>query len=136
MNIKTVKTLTDFFNSKKEIEIAILYGSFAKGTETNESDIDLAVSLASPLTAQDKISYIDELSLLTHKTIDLVDLREIHVPLSQEVFLTGKVIKNKNKSFWEWLIRRMIYEVSDFLPMRRKEQINRIKKFIGNKSHE
>src|SRR6056297_2003614 len=41
--IKTAKRYVESISSKFEIESAILFGSFAKGTNNQDSDIDIAI---------------------------------------------------------------------------------------------
>lgn len=38
-----------------ELELAMLFGSVARGTATAESDLDIAVSAGSPLGVEDRI---------------------------------------------------------------------------------
>ncbi len=126
MDNSLISLITRYVSKRDDIQIAVLYGSFASGRETGQSDVDLAVATSHALSAEEKIEMIDELSLLTGRTIDLVDLRQIHPPLSQEVLSAGKILKNSDRRFWESLVLRMLYEVADFLPLKRKEQYKRI----------
>ncbi len=41
--IKTAKRYVELISSKFQIESAILFGSFAKGTNNQDSDIDIAI---------------------------------------------------------------------------------------------
>lgn len=61
-----------------EIETAILFSSYAKGTENIHSDIDLANQLSSGKTIQtgEKLDYLAQLGKFLESDIDLIDLRK------------------------------------------------------------
>lgn len=126
-----IKKLTEYFQSEKSIRAAILYGSFASGKQTSHSDIDLGVYLETPLTVEMKEKIISDLALQFHRPIDVLDLNNIHVPLSQEVLTKGIWIKLDEKPIKERLVKKMIYEVADFLPLKTKMQLTKIKRFIN-----
>lgn len=48
-----------------DIRLAILFGSLAGARATPRSDLDLAVQMDAPLTAETRISLIDDLSQAT-----------------------------------------------------------------------
>lgn len=125
-----VPILTEYFQSDSSIKAAILYGSFASGKQNPNSDIDLSVYLDSPLTAEKKEQIISDLALQFHRPIDVTDLNNVHVPLSQEILTKGLWIKLEDKALREKLVKKMIYEVADFLPAKTKIQIDKIKRFI------
>ena len=47
---ETIQLITDWLTQQSTIQLALLFGSFAKGTHTKNSDIDLAIELDNPLT--------------------------------------------------------------------------------------
>jgi len=55
-----IKNLQTWLEDNDTIEVAILFGSYAKETQTIHSDLDLAITLTSrrSLTAKQKIDYI------------------------------------------------------------------------------
>ena len=89
------KQLISWLNAQKEIELAILFGSYAIGTENNQSDIDLGFQLVSGtrLTATEKLNYLITLGKLLGKEIDLVDLKTVGQPLSLQSQL--EILKDK-----------------------------------------
>ena len=77
MNTAIIEKLTAFFDAKSEIILAMLYGSCARGTETDKSDVDIAVAMSEALHLDDRLSLQLELSLLLQREVDLVDIRKI-----------------------------------------------------------
>ena len=77
MNTAIIEKLTAFFDAKTEIILAMLYGSCSRETETDKSDVDIAVAMPELLTLDDRLSLHLELSLLLKREIDLVDIRKI-----------------------------------------------------------
>ena len=124
-------TIKNYFKEIPEVTSVILYGSYAQGRQNPQSDIDLGIATKSGLTAELKIKIISELSLIFHKTIDIVDIQNIHVPLLQEILTKGTWLLLDSNSVKEKLIQRMIYEVADLQPMREKIQTEKIKRFTA-----
>lgn len=72
---RTINELIEYFNTKPEIEKVMIYGSRAKGTFHNGSDIDFAIWT----DAHDKITtIIDELDELpTPYKFDVTDFKTL-----------------------------------------------------------
>ena len=64
MNTAIIEKLTAFFDAKPEIILAMLYGSYSRGTQTEASDVDIAVAMSEILTLDDRLSLQLELSFL------------------------------------------------------------------------
>ncbi len=64
-----------------QIQMALLFGSVASGSQHQNSDLDIAVTANQALTAQDKIAMIGALAESTGRPIDLVDLKVAGEPL-------------------------------------------------------
>jgi len=73
-----------------------LYGSFAHGTQTQKSDIDLAVLLPHRIARQAGMLALHQTHLdlesIARRTVDLVNLRLVPVVLQNQVVFTGRVI--------------------------------------------
>ena len=69
------KQLTIWLTEHAGIDMAILFGSYATGTENSHSDIDLAVQLASGeiMLAKEKLNYLEQLGKLLEININLID---------------------------------------------------------------
>ena len=93
MNTAIIEKLTAFFDAKPGIILAMLYGSCARGTETDKSDVDIAVAMSEALHLDDRLSLQLELSLLLQREVDLVDIRKIAGLLHYKVFTEGVCVK-------------------------------------------
>jgi predicted nucleotidyltransferase len=115
MNI--VDALDTWLKAHSEIELAILFGSYAKGNATQLSDVDVAIQLASGrcLDADDKVSYLDDLSCLLRKNIDLVDLRVVGQPLLSQIMKYGQCLVGKQQAFGLLAVRN-VNSAQDFMP--------------------
>lgn len=76
------------YNIKK----AVLFGSAAKGTDTENSDIDLLVD--SGLTGLRFVGFLEEVRNVAGTEVDLLDVRHIEKgsPVDHEIANTGIVI--------------------------------------------
>jgi len=130
MNIREL--LKVWLIEHSEIELAILFGSNAVGTATELSDVDLAIQLSSgqALQAEDKINYLDELSQLFNKSIDLVDLRAIGQPLLSQVVIHGECLVGE--SLFSQLAIRNVNSSQDFMPSIERMLTTRRDRWLAN----
>lgn len=63
---------------KYHAEYAILFGSYARGEETEDSDIDVIVVGGVNFRAKDIFAFGEELHLLTKKNVDAFEIREVN----------------------------------------------------------
>lgn len=98
-----------------DIQLAIVFGSVARGNAHRESDIDVAVQAARPLTAQDKLHLIDDLAVATGRPVDLIDLRTAGEPLLGQILAHGTRIRGHDDDYAE-LVLRHVYASEDFMP--------------------
>lgn len=127
-----MEKLKTFFLSKPDIKIVIVYGSFASGKQTAESDLDLAIAGEKPFANEKLQQLVEELALFVLRPIDLVDLNVIHAPLTQEILTKGKIIKKTDLNLHVDLVNRMLREVTDFLPLKRQIQTSKLKRFLND----
>jgi predicted nucleotidyltransferase len=69
-----------------------VYGSFARGDDSPESDIDLALLLPPDEKIDDLLSVISDVSTRVHREVDLVDLRRVSDVLRREVLAEGQTL--------------------------------------------
>lgn len=115
-----VEKLKSFFDLKPEIILAMLYGSYARGTEHKNSDVDIAVAAHDVLTLDYRLSLQLELSILLKKEIDLVDIRKIDGLLHYKVFTEGiciKKIKKHGETLFHKNFMSALYWYEDFYPI-------------------
>jgi uncharacterized protein len=133
MNTDKEKKLTTWLIKHVEIEMAILFGSYAKGTENNYSDIDLAIQLSSGETiqAEQKLDYLTQLVKLLETDIDLIDLKKVGQPLLSQIIKHGKRLKGQQAQYIELTIKN-INTTQDFMPYIERMMTERRKRWLTN----
>jgi predicted nucleotidyltransferase len=111
------KQLQLWLDNNNEIDIAILFGSYAKGTQSPQSDLDLAIQLVSGLNiiASKKLDYIEQIGSILLINIDLIDLRTVGQPLLSQIMKYGKLLKGNQLQYAELAIKN-VNTGQDFLP--------------------
>ncbi|MDW0114675.1 nucleotidyltransferase domain-containing protein [Sporosarcina saromensis] len=92
---------------KQEVNPAfiILFGSFAKDTVREESDIDLAYFSSKQLSSYDRFLLSNELALIGGREVDLVDIRNIDTVFTMQIFAHGIPIYIEDEN--EYIRQRM-----------------------------
>ena len=129
-NSTSLGGIQNFLDSDNAIELAILFGSFATGTQRIGSDIDLAIQLHNPLTAEQKLSYLEKLQGCTDVEVDLVDLRRAGQPLLSQIMKYGELLKGDSHHYAELAIRN-INTATDFLPYVRRMMRERRERLLN-----
>ena len=75
--IDEIKVLVSSLVKKYNAEYAILFGSYARGEATRESDIDIIIVGGTNFSAMDVLAFGEELRELTNKKVDAFELREV-----------------------------------------------------------
>ncbi len=113
----------------EQLKCVVLYGSFARGTYTGDSDIDLAACYNHKMTSDEYFKLTMSLSDVTDRKIDFVDLYSVYPPHSQEIFKYGEWIK-KDSILFAQILSRTLAEEKDFLPIKTKIQKIQLKRFL------
>jgi predicted nucleotidyltransferase len=103
-----------------EIRIAIVYGSFASGRQTDRSDLDLAVASQSPLSDEVKVDWITRLGAALGREIDLIDLNSATGTVLKEALTRGKTVLNQDVDLFARILKRMLLDEADFQETRRR----------------
>lgn len=92
---------------KQEVNPAfiILFGSFAKETVREESDIDLAYFSSKQLSSYDRFLLSNELALIGEREVDLIDIKEIDTVFTMQIFAHGIPIYIEDEN--EFIRQRM-----------------------------
>lgn len=117
-------------NQHGGIRLAILFGSLALGRATPESDLDLAVLMAAPLSAETRMALIGELSQAIGRPVDLIDLRTTGESVLGQILKHGVRLFGSDGDYAE-LIKRHLFEEADFMPYRRRILTERRQAWIG-----
>lgn len=114
------------FTTAREILLAALpdawaiyaYGSFARGDEWPDSDLDLAVLLPPGQQIPDKLELLGRISRQVHREVDLVSLRDAGLDLARELLRDGKpLIIRREADTLAWEAERMT-DYAQFSPRR------------------
>jgi predicted nucleotidyltransferase len=115
-----------------EIRIAIAFGSVGQGRATASSDLDIAVLCKKEISCDLRASLITILARATGRPIDLVDLGRAGEPLLGEILTTGRRILSRDDAAYAELLRKHLFDATDFLPYRNRILAERRKQWIGN----
>jgi len=96
MNMKHIRSI---LQSYEEIELGYLFGSQAKGTATNTSDVDIGIVLqrGTSYTYKDRVDLALEIEDVVNKEVDLKILNDAHPRFLNQVLTYGKLIYKKNE---------------------------------------
>lgn len=111
-----------------EIQVAMVYGSFARGKESPSSDLDLAVAGAKALSADQKVDLINRLSSRLAREIDLIDLGTVTGTVAKEALTTGRLLFNRDPQRLAGILSRLMVEEEDFQKLRARLMSDRRKK--------
>ena len=112
------------------MRLAILFGSLANAQARPQSDLDLAVLMEAPLSAESKMTLISELSQAIGRPVDLIDLRVAGEPLLGQILKHGVRLLGSDNDYAE-LVKRHLFEEADFMPYRRRILAERRLAWIG-----
>jgi len=109
--------LMKWLQGHSEIELAMLFGSYAKGTATKSSDVDIALQLSGGgvICAEKKMEYLNQLSLIVNTMVDIVDLRTVGQPLLAQIMKYGKCLVGSKEVFSQLAVRN-VNSTEDFTP--------------------
>lgn len=105
MNEAVVEALREAIASRTEVRLAILFGSVARGTERESSDVDLAV-LARDL---DPLALSRDLGRSLRREVQVLDLETVGYPMLQAIVRDGIVVaENERGCAARWRSRALI----------------------------
>ncbi|MBK6854418.1 MAG: nucleotidyltransferase domain-containing protein [Burkholderiales bacterium] len=128
--MQAVPQIESVVNSHPELDVVLLFGSMATGKGRPDSDVDLAVQAAQPLSAGQKMALIADFAEATGRAVDLVDLRTAGEPLLGQILDHGRRIRCSNAAYAE-LLRRHLFDTEDFMPYVTRMLAERRKAWIG-----
>ncbi len=107
--------ISELLARDNDISLAIVFGSIAKGTQGNNSDLDIALLLTSPLNSHKKLALLGTLSDMLGRPVDLIDLQTVGEPLLIQILQYGKCVKG-SRSDLAAIALKNVYANEDFLP--------------------
>ncbi len=109
-----------FFSDKSHVVSAYIFGSYARGCNTPESDVDIAI-LCTPGYVLDPLDLIDwkqALSELLHKEVDLVCLNNISPILGMQVQQCKKTVFAKNETLSSLYLMKLFSDYAELKELR------------------
>jgi len=122
-----LELIKNFILNKIECSAIILFGSYARGTQNSESDIDIAIKPKNKIDKKQLFYLSQELEDIIKKQIDLIDLNNIGDGFRYEILINGKIIYCEDQFEFE-LYRLDMYREYLELNESRKDIIEQIKK--------
>lgn len=126
-----LQRLREWLAGQESVRLAMVYGSFADGTQTDASDLDLALAGDRKLTLDQKVEYADQASKLTGREVDLIDLRAATGTVLQEAVTRGVILKKTDPLILAAVLKRMWLDHEDFEKQRQRMLAERRKKVLG-----
>ena len=102
------------------------------GQATYSSDLDIAILCDHTISSDLKSTLISVLARATGRPVDLVDLTRAGEPLLGEILKNGTRFLSRDDSAYAELIRKHLFDATDFLPYRNRILAERRRKWIGN----
>lgn len=122
-----IKLINTTILNKVQCEAIVLFGSYSRGTQSNESDIDIAIKPEKEISKKDLFYLSQELEDIIKKDIDLVNLDNINDSFRYEILINGKTIFCKDELKFEMYKLDMYREYLE-LNESRKDIINNLKR--------
>lgn len=96
-NINGIRSLLVPVFKRYPVQEAVLFGSYAKGTATEYSDVDLMVD--SGLTGLEFCGLLEDIVTVLNKEVDLIDVQQIRKgsPIDIEIQKTGVMIYERQR---------------------------------------
>jgi predicted nucleotidyltransferase len=132
------KQLEPFFEDRREVNFAYLFGSSAEGSETLLSDIDIAVSVEKSMLEERNYSYGYAahltallMQLLKTNRVDVAILEEAPPALKYVVFSRGLLLFRRDRDQEMKAFVKAFHEYQDTAPLRRIQQFY-LQKYLKN----
>jgi uncharacterized protein len=129
-NDPELASLRDALQDDAEVLLAYAFGSLAGGRASPDSDADVAVLAARPLDAEHRRALIRSVADVTGRPVDLLDLRDAGMPLLRIVLTEGRELFCRDRREKDRVIAKMLTDVEDFLPLRRRMLKERRERWI------
>lgn len=120
MNEDIQKKILSVLSMFPQVRIAIIYGSFANGTQKPMSDVDIGIAGLRKLEMDDLAHLQTQLSNATSKEIDLIDFNIASGTVFKEALTRGKIILNLDDELYARILSRMLFNEADYEPLRNR----------------
>ena len=122
-----IENIKEYLIEKIDCEAIVLFGSYARGTQNAESDIDIAIKPNTNISKKQIFYLSQELEEKIKTEVDLINLDDINDSFRYEILINGKTIYCKDEFKFE-LYKLDMYR--EYLELNESRQIiiDRIKK--------
>lgn len=117
-------------NQYPMLELCFIFGSFAKGRITKDSDIDIAVASEKKIDYELIAEIETKLDAILHCDIDLIDLQAVSGMILKKAISKGIPVMIKDKQLYADIIKRMLYNQADMMPYYTRILKQRREKFL------
>ena len=98
MNTEDIfKNIKDILLKRFNLNAIILFGSYARGKQKYDSDIDIAIKPIAKIDKEELIAVKNDLEKTIKIDIHLINLDEINADFRYEILLTGKTLFCKDE---------------------------------------
>lgn len=118
-------------NEFPEILFAEVFGSYASGEETENSDVDISIAAYDVLPFETLQKIRAKLNDSLDRDIDLVDLNSVSGLILKEALTTGQIVMNKDPELYAGLMKRMLYNQADMMPYYNRTLEERREEFLN-----
>ena len=122
-----ISKITEKLKTKLDCIAIILFGSYSRNTQRENSDIDIAIKSKCEISKIELFEISQELEEITKKDIDLIDLEKISDSFRYEILMNGQVLFCENDVEFDLYKLEMFREYLE-LNESRKDIIDNIKK--------
>ena len=98
LNKEIKEQLITIIKQRLNPDFIILFGSFAKGTTHDKSDIDLAYFSEQQLSSYERFILAGELAEIAKCEVDIIDIKKIDTVFTMQIFEQGIPIYIKNEN--------------------------------------
>lgn len=90
--MEKITEIIDILKKQFNCDVIILFGSYARETQRQDSDIDIAFKTKRNISKQELFDTAQKLEGILKKDVDLIDLNNISDSFRYEILINGKVI--------------------------------------------
>lgn len=128
------QAFSEVFAARAYVQAALVFGSFAKGLLKFESDLDVAIVTAAPLSLDQKMDLVRALVDRFGRPVDVIDLTSTHGAIARIALTQGILVFCRDHRAYAERIRRMIYDQADWMPIVRSADRMVINKWLTQTS--
>ncbi len=133
MNQELNDNLIRWAEKRGDIDLMIIFGSWAKGRERLDSDLDLGVWRSFKWSVDFHRECVEQITNFLPVPIDLIDLSKMDGPLLQEILCNGKKIYQQQDHLLGVLYIRLMDWRTDFMPAWEHMLDHRRKRFLAKR---